>query len=115
MYKPLKVFVTLALLFFVGGASLGGRFLYFYLARAPGEQTGHIQSLILAAILLIGSFIILVAGLLADLVGANRKLLEDSLVRLRRLEYDRVPRSAAPPEIGQASHDVPAAHMRRTD
>ncbi|MCB9555659.1 MAG: glycosyltransferase family 2 protein [Deltaproteobacteria bacterium] len=86
MYRPLRAFSLLALLFFLAGTTLGARFLYFHLTSADG-QAGHIQSLILAAVFLIVAFVVMLGGLLADLVGANRKLLEDALTRLRRLEY----------------------------
>ena len=85
MYRPLRAFMYLATTLFLTGAALGGRFLYFYFTT--DGQTGHVQSLILAAILLISAFIVLLGGVLADLVGTNRKLLEDALVRLRRIEY----------------------------
>ncbi|MCB0083307.1 MAG: glycosyltransferase family 2 protein, partial [Caldilineaceae bacterium] len=61
------------------------RVLYFYLIDQGG---GHIQSLILAAILLIVGFQIMLIGLLADLVGFNRKIMEEVLFRLRKLELD---------------------------
>jgi hypothetical protein len=85
MYQPLKAFLYLAFLLFLAGTTLGGRFLYYHVTE---DHTGHIQSLILAAILLIVAFVVLLGGLLADLVAANRKLLEDAIMRLRRLEYD---------------------------
>lgn len=88
MYRPLKAFLFLALIFFIGGTALGMRFLYFHLTE---DHTGHVQSLILAAVLLIVAIVVLLGGLLADLVGANRKLLEDALIRLRRLEYGNRP------------------------
>jgi glycosyltransferase involved in cell wall biosynthesis len=85
MYRPLKAFLFLSSVLFLAGLALGVRFLYFHLTETT---TGHVQSLILAAILLISSFMVLLVGLLADLVAANRKLLQDAIVRLRRLEYD---------------------------
>jgi glycosyltransferase involved in cell wall biosynthesis len=88
MYRPLRAFLLMASILFGLGTLLGVRFLYFHLTEA---QAGHVQSLILAAVFLISAFIVLVAGLLADLVGANRKILEDVVTRLRRLEYDRGP------------------------
>jgi glycosyltransferase involved in cell wall biosynthesis len=93
MYKPLRAFLTVAgLLLFAGGA-LGARFLYYHLTE---EKAGHVQSLILAAVLVMVAFIVTAVGLLADLVGANRKLLEDVVFRLRRVEYE-LPRRLAPP------------------
>lgn len=88
MYRPLKAFLYLASLLFLAGTGVGARFLYYHLTE---DHTGHIQSLILAAILLIVAFVVLLGGLLADLVSANRKLLEDALMRLRRLEYGQEP------------------------
>jgi glycosyltransferase involved in cell wall biosynthesis len=83
MYNPLRVF------FFIGGTScllgilLGLRYLYFYVIAGA---SGHIQSLILSAVLLIVGFQIIVIGLAADLISANRRLSEDILYRVRRME-----------------------------
>jgi glycosyltransferase involved in cell wall biosynthesis len=84
MYNPLKSFLTLALLFFVGGLAAGGRFLYYYFTTEGA--TGHVQSLILAAILILAAFQIALGGFVADLIGANRKIIESVLKRVRRLE-----------------------------
>jgi glycosyltransferase involved in cell wall biosynthesis len=85
MYRPLTTFAWLASLLLFLGVGLGVRFLYYYVTE--DGPTGHVQSLILAAVLIIVSFIVFLGGLLADLIGANRKLLEEAVVRLRRLEY----------------------------
>jgi glycosyltransferase involved in cell wall biosynthesis len=87
LYRPLRVFLALGGFAILGGTAIGARFLYFYVA---GGGIGHIQSLILAAVLLIVGFQIVLIGLLADLVGFNRKILEEVLYRMRRLEqhYD---------------------------
>lgn len=83
LYRPLRLFLILGAALLAGGLTIGLRFLYFYLI---GEGDGHIQSLILGAILLIVGFQVTLIGLLADLVGFNRKMLEEALYRLRRLE-----------------------------
>jgi glycosyltransferase involved in cell wall biosynthesis len=83
MYRPLRVFTFLGLFFIIGGLVLGVRFLYFYLI---GQGAGHIQSVILTAILLIVGFQVLLIGLVADLIGFNRKILEEVLYRLRNQE-----------------------------
>jgi glycosyltransferase involved in cell wall biosynthesis len=83
MYEPLKVFTYIGLTVFGAGFAVGLRFLYFYVT---GTGYGHLQSLILAAVLLIVGFQILVIGLLADVISGNRKLLEDLLYRMRKLE-----------------------------
>jgi glycosyltransferase involved in cell wall biosynthesis len=93
MYRPLRVFTAIGALLVLLGAIPGIRFLWFYFS---GDRTGHVQSLILAAILIIVGFQVMLIGLLADLMSANRKLLEESLYRLRRRDLD--PPTATPPE-----------------
>jgi glycosyltransferase involved in cell wall biosynthesis len=84
MYRPLRVFISISALMILGALFLGVRFLYFYFNH---QGAGHIQSVILAAVLFIVGFQVLLIGLLADLIGFNRKILEETLYRLRRLEY----------------------------
>lgn len=86
LYRPLRVFVMAGALAIFAGLLLGLRFLYFY---AIGQGDGHVQSLILTAVLLIIGFQTLLIGLVADLVGANRKITEELLYRVRRLESAR--------------------------
>jgi glycosyltransferase involved in cell wall biosynthesis len=83
MYEPLKVFTYLGLTVFAAGAVLAGRYLYYVFYSEGFKHTG---SLIAAAVLMIVGFMVLVIGLLADLISANRKLLEDLLYRVRTLE-----------------------------
>jgi glycosyltransferase involved in cell wall biosynthesis len=86
MYRPLRVFTIVGLLLIGAGLLPGIRFLVFYLS---GDRVGHVQSLILAAILLIVGFQVLLIGLLADLIANNRKMLEETLYRVRALELER--------------------------
>jgi glycosyltransferase involved in cell wall biosynthesis len=86
MYRPLRVFLTIGSIMMVAGLALGFRFLFFYF---QGQGSGHIQSLILTAILLIVGFQVLLIGLLADLIGFNRKILEEALYRIRRMEMSQ--------------------------
>jgi glycosyltransferase involved in cell wall biosynthesis len=90
LYRPFAVFLTLGGVFFVSGMGLGLRFLFFYLG---GDGAGHVQSVILSGVLMIIGVQVSMLALLADLVSANRKLIEESLIRLRRLEsaQDRTP------------------------
>jgi len=85
MYRPLRIFLGASAVFILAGLLLGLRFLYFY---GNGLGSGHVQSLILMAVLLIVGFQTFMIGLLADLVGFNRKILEETLYRLRRLELE---------------------------
>lgn len=83
LYKPARFFAILALFALVPALFVVLRFLYFY---ATGEGTGHIQSLVLGAGLMGVAAILVVAGILADLISANRRLLEDIRVRAFRAE-----------------------------
>jgi glycosyltransferase involved in cell wall biosynthesis len=75
MYKALKVFTFVGLLFFLPGLFLLLRFFYFFIVYTD-RATGHIQSLIVAAVLIIVSFILFMLGIIADLISDNRKLIE---------------------------------------
>jgi hypothetical protein len=83
MYEPLKVFFAIGGIIFSAGFLLGLRFLYYYLLYS---SAGRVQSLILSAALMIIGFQICVFGLLADLLAANRKLIENTLLRVKDLE-----------------------------
>ena len=85
MYRPLRVFTTIGGIFIAGGVALGLRFLYYFL---QGVGTGKVQSLILAAVLTIVGFQVCLIGLMADLVRLNRKMLEEALYRVRRMELE---------------------------
>ena len=77
------MFTAAGLTLVAGGLAISLRFLYFYMG---GAGSGHVQSLILAAVLLIVGFQVLLIGLLADVLSANRKLTEELLYRVRTLE-----------------------------
>lgn len=82
-YRPLVVFSAAgALLVALGGAGIV-RFLYYVVTEGGA---GHIQSLVLSGAVFTVGFMVLLNGLLADMVAANRRLTEEVLVRLRRLE-----------------------------
>jgi glycosyltransferase involved in cell wall biosynthesis len=88
MYEPFKVFTLLGGVLLAGGLALGLRYAYFWWM---GEIRGHLQSAILSVLLLILGFQALQWGILADLIGSNRKLIEDLLYRVRRMEIDKRP------------------------
>lgn len=88
MYKPLKFFGTLGTIIFALGVLLGIRFLVYL---GMGEGSGHVQSLILTAVLLMIGFQTIIMGLLGDTVAANRKILEDVQYHVRKMDYDDHP------------------------
>lgn len=82
-YQPFTFFCLPGAILFSLGILVGLRFLYFFATH--GGQ-GHVQSLILGAILLgLGGFLG-VTGLVADLISVNRKLLEKTNWRIQQLE-----------------------------
>jgi hypothetical protein len=83
MYQALRVFLAIGLGMILVGMVPGIRFLYLMLA---GQRVGHVQSLIFAAIMIIVGFQVTLIGLLADLLSCNRKLLEELIYRVRKME-----------------------------
>ncbi|HEY3236678.1 MAG TPA: glycosyltransferase family 2 protein [Polyangiaceae bacterium] len=74
VYRPLKFFMTTGVVIFVSGFLIGVRFLVFWFRGGSG---GHIQSLILACVLMLIGFQTALLALVADLLSVNRRLLED--------------------------------------
>jgi glycosyltransferase involved in cell wall biosynthesis len=75
LYKPLKIYSAAAALFLLAGTALGIRYLYFYVTG--NNPAGHVQSLILGAVLIVVGVQTFLIALLADLVAINRTLLEE--------------------------------------
>jgi glycosyltransferase involved in cell wall biosynthesis len=91
-YKPFRFFAVPGALLFGAGFLIGLRFVYHY---AIDGGAGHVQSLILAALLMGTGFFLVVVGLLADLLAVNRALLEEVEWRLRRMEDAQKRRAVA--------------------
>ena len=86
MYRPYVLFATLGVVLMAGGAV---PFVYYLVLFARGHQTGHLHSLIVGAVLLLGGFLSLVLGILADLIRINRVLLEHTLEHIKVIRFDR--------------------------
>lgn len=84
MYRSLVFFSVIGSILCLLGIIGGIRYLYFWSA---GDGSGHVQSLILSSTLLLAGIQTYVIGFLADLLSANRKILEDIQYRVRRLDY----------------------------
>ncbi len=83
MYNPLKVFLLIGLLLVFAGFILEARFLFHYFM---GPGTGLVQSLIFGAVLTLAGLLEIMGGVLADLISFNRRLIEDVLERIKKLE-----------------------------
>lgn len=80
IYRPFRFFAILASIFLIIGIFIGIRFLYYFI---NGSGAGHIQSLILSAILILTGVQVAVIAVLSELMSINRKLLEDIQRRLK--------------------------------
>ena len=83
VYQPFKFFMSIAALLLFFGLVLSLRFLVFYFG---GEGGGHVQSVVLAGVLLGLSFQAALIGFVADLLSVNRTILEDLNAERRRAE-----------------------------
>ena len=81
LYNPLRIFLMLGALPVGLGSALLVRFLWFYLNG--NSPAGHIQSLILAVILIVIGALVWLAGIIADLIAVNSRLLEELVERQR--------------------------------
>jgi glycosyltransferase involved in cell wall biosynthesis len=85
MHEPLKVFATGGLFIFFIGLIPYVRLAYVMLTRNE-LIGGHIQSLIVGGVIMILGVIVAFLGIVADLLRINRKILEDALYRVKRME-----------------------------
>jgi len=83
MYRPLRVFWLIGGVLLTVGLILAVRYLVYV---ALGEGKGHVQSVIISGVMLNLGFVVMMIGILADLANANRRLIEEVLLRVRRLE-----------------------------
>jgi glycosyltransferase involved in cell wall biosynthesis len=108
VYQPLKFFVMLGSVPFVAGVALGVRFLVSYF-QDGGD--GHIQSLILAAVLLLMGFLTYLLAIIADLLSVNRRLLEEIQRHQRTRLVEQAGRGElprfSPASIGRQVRSVP--------
>ncbi len=97
-YEPLRVFWTLAGVVLIAAIVVWGRYAYFY---AEGSGKGHVQSLILGAVLFNAAMLLGALGIIGDLLYAQRVMAQRTFERVRRIEL----------QLGVApSHYEPGAH-----
>jgi glycosyltransferase involved in cell wall biosynthesis len=84
MYWPVQTFGFLAALLLLVGLGLGGRFVYFYVLEPT--RSGHVQSLLVGVGAIVLAFLVGLMALLGDLLATNRRLTEEVLHRVRRLD-----------------------------
>src|SRR5688500_1852172 len=107
LYRPLKTFFAIGSVLMFLGIAIGARFLWYFL---QGDRDGHVQSLILGSVFLVTGFQTWLIALLADLIAVNRRLTEDVLIRVKRLES---PESAEKSRTRLTAGFVPAPSPQR--
>jgi glycosyltransferase involved in cell wall biosynthesis len=83
-YGAMAIFSALGAATIMVGVTLGVRFIYYFLFTDSSDL--HVQSLILAAILMLAGFQMVLTGIVADLISSSRGILEEVSYRLRRVE-----------------------------
>ena len=84
MYEPLKVFLTAAAILGLLAVAIFGRFGYLFFVEDEGS--GHVQSLILGAVLFIAAVQLAALGILGDVLAGSRVTQQRILERVRRVE-----------------------------
>jgi glycosyltransferase involved in cell wall biosynthesis len=104
MYEPLRVFMTLALIVGLAATAVWTR---FFVAWVQGDGAGHVQSLILGAVLFNAAVVLFALGIIGDLMSGQRIMLQRTFERVRRLElHSEIPPSHYEP--GGSPHSKPA-------
>src|ERR1700754_2001667 len=103
LYEPLKVFMTGAILIGLVAAVVWARFLYFWI---DGDGAGHVQSLILGAVLFNAAMLLGALGVIGDLLAGQRITLQRIFERVRRVELELgVPPSHYEPGAGEGARE----------
>ena len=98
MYEPLRVFMTAAALIALAAVAVWARFV---VAWVQGDGAGHVQSLILGAVLFNAAVVLAALAVIGDLLSGQRITLQRIFERVRRVELEL----GVPP-----SHYEPGAH-----
>src|SRR5437870_3983911 len=110
-YEPLRVFWSLSVLIGLGAIGVWVRFTVAYIA---GNGKGHVQSLILGAVLFIAAVVLWALGVIGDLLAAQRVMTQKTFERVRRIELELgvAPSHYEPRQAGQPQPTAGAARGR---
>jgi glycosyltransferase involved in cell wall biosynthesis len=113
-YEPLRVFWSLALL--IGVVAIGV-WIRFAVAYAEGDGRGHVQSLILGAVLFIAAVVLWALGVIGDLLAAQRVMIQRTFERVRRIELQLgvEPSHYEPGEQTAAAASAPAPRVQPSE
>ena len=83
MYEPLRVFMTAALIVALVAVAIWIRYLIYLI---DGSGRGHLQSVIVGAVLAIAAVQLAALGVMGDIIAGVRTLQQRTLERVRRVE-----------------------------
>jgi glycosyltransferase involved in cell wall biosynthesis len=83
-YEPLRIFMSIAAVIALVAIIVWGRWAYF--AIFEGDSAGHVQSLILGAVLFNAAMVLAALGVLGDILAAQRTMTQRVYERVRRIE-----------------------------
>jgi glycosyltransferase involved in cell wall biosynthesis len=105
MYEPLRVFFTVAAVVGLAAVAVWARFL---VAWIDGDGAGHVQSLILGAVLFNAAMVLAALGVMGDLLSGQRIMLQRVFERVRRIELHLdIPPSHYEPGAGPGGEGQP--------
>jgi hypothetical protein len=110
MYKPYVIFTFLAGLFAVVGLIPFVR--WAILQIVDDNPGGHLQSLLIGAVLLIIAFLCVIIGIISDLIRTNRMLIEDTLEHTKKMRFGKGAELPEPAFVTPGSVDAEAALLR---
>jgi len=114
VYRPFRFFMVTGGAIFFGGVFVGVRFIYHF---TQGRGSGMVQSLILAAVLLMIGFQTMTLAFIADLLSVNRRLLEELQVAERERQLAAHSSGAGPRPLpaGAIQHHSSAPYLATRD
>jgi glycosyltransferase involved in cell wall biosynthesis len=86
LYEPLRVFMILAAIFGLAAFGAWTPFLFDWIVN--GDQSGHVQSLILGAVLMLAAVQMFALGIIGDALAGQRAIAQRVYERVRRLELE---------------------------
>ncbi|TML05519.1 MAG: glycosyltransferase family 2 protein, partial [Actinobacteria bacterium] len=111
-YEPLRVFMTLALIVGLAAVGVWTRWL---VAWMNGSGSGHVQSLILGAVLFNAAVVLAALGVIGDLLYAQRVMTQRTFERVRRIELQLgIPPSHYEPGAKGGQEPTTGAHAAPT-
>jgi len=113
LYQPLRVLLAVSAGFLLAAAALFVRAVYFYFLVGEAGQSGHVQSLVMAAAMAVIGVLVAILGILSDLTAMNRRLMEEVLTNTRLMRFGEGEADAHPAPGASRPAALPTIGPRR--